>query len=88
MKPTATANIQIQRGAIYCGLNQIKQLLVLAKTVTGLKTAYFIYGYLPVELASFNTSVNNSNVSLYWITSSETNNSGFDIERKSADSKQ
>lgn len=36
----------------------------------------------PVELASFTASVNNHNVTLNWITSSELNNSGFEVERK------
>ncbi|HMS65958.1 MAG TPA: T9SS type A sorting domain-containing protein [Ignavibacteria bacterium] len=36
---------------------------------------------LPVELSSFTSSVYNRNVSLYWTTSSERNNSGFTIER-------
>jgi hypothetical protein len=37
---------------------------------------------LPVELASFTSSVNGKNVTLNWITAGEINNSGFDIERK------
>jgi len=36
---------------------------------------------LPVELASFTSSVNGRNVELNWATASELNNSGFDIER-------
>ena len=36
---------------------------------------------LPVELASFAATINNRNVTLNWSTSSELNNSGFDIER-------
>ncbi|MBS1552595.1 MAG: T9SS type A sorting domain-containing protein [Bacteroidetes bacterium] len=36
---------------------------------------------LPVELSVFNSSVNVNNVNLYWTTTSETNNSGFGIER-------
>lgn len=36
---------------------------------------------LPVELSSFNFSVNNNNVDLIWVTSAEENNAGFDIER-------
>ena len=36
---------------------------------------------LPVELSSFTSSVNNNNVTLYWTTAAETNNSGFEIER-------
>lgn len=40
-------------------------------------------GVLPVSLASFTSSVNKNSVELKWRTLSETNNSGFDIERKS-----
>ena len=39
---------------------------------------------LPVELASFNYNVSRNNVELKWKTAMETNNSGFDIERKLA----
>jgi hypothetical protein len=39
-------------------------------------------GLLPVELASFTSDVNGSNVKLKWSTANEQNNSGFDIERK------
>ena len=41
-------------------------------------------GVLPVELASFVSSVNGRNVNLNWSTNSEINNSGFDVERKSS----
>ncbi len=37
---------------------------------------------LPVELASFTASTDRRNVNLNWTTSSEQNNTGFDIERK------
>jgi hypothetical protein len=41
---------------------------------------------LPVELASFNGNVTNKrDIILTWKTSSEVNNSGFDVERKPAD---
>lgn len=36
---------------------------------------------LPVELSSFISAVNGRNVTLNWSTSSEINNSGFDVER-------
>ncbi len=39
---------------------------------------------LPVELASFTSSVNRNNVTLNWATNKEINNSGFDVERKLA----
>jgi hypothetical protein len=41
---------------------------------------------LPVELTSFAAVVNGRNVELNWSTSTELNNSGFDVERKSVSS--
>jgi len=38
---------------------------------------------IPVELASFTASVNEKVVTLNWVTASEINNSGFQVERKS-----
>ena len=45
--------------------------------------SYHVYvdNPLPVELATFISSVSGRNVSLVWNTSAELNNSGFDIER-------
>jgi photosystem II stability/assembly factor-like uncharacterized protein len=40
-------------------------------------------GVIPVELTSFSVSLNENNVKLFWETSTETNNSGFYIQRKS-----
>jgi Secretion system C-terminal sorting domain len=37
---------------------------------------------VPVELATFNAFVNASSVTLNWVTATELNNKGFDIERK------
>jgi hypothetical protein len=41
---------------------------------------------LPVELASFSSSVNGNSVNLKWTTVIEENNSGFEIERKNENS--
>ena len=38
---------------------------------------------LPVELTSFIAKINNNNVELNWVTKTETNNRGFEIERYS-----
>ena len=38
-------------------------------------------GIVPVELVSFTANVQNSNVTLSWITTSEVNNSGFEIQK-------
>jgi len=79
---SATASVEIPGGVSYCGLNAIKQLLVLGKTTLGLRTATTTWGALPVELSSFAASVVNRDVTLNWSTSSEINNSTFQIERK------
>jgi len=45
------------------------------------------YGFntaLPVELASFSSLVNGRDVKMKWVTVSELNNTGFDIERKNS----
>lgn len=39
--------------------------------------------FIPVELASFSASVSDGEVVLSWLTASETNNSGFEVQRKS-----
>jgi photosystem II stability/assembly factor-like uncharacterized protein len=41
-------------------------------------------GGVPVELVSFIASVTKNDVSLTWSTATETNNSGFNVERKNA----
>jgi hypothetical protein len=43
-------------------------------------------GEVPVELVSFNASVDKNVVDLRWITATELNNSGFAIERRSGNS--
>ncbi len=78
----ATARVPVQGGATYSGLNDIIQLLVLGKTTTVLKTVSMVWGRLPVDLSSFTASVNNRDINLNWSTLTESNNSGFDIERK------
>lgn len=44
-------------------------------------------GIIPVELTSFNASANDDYVELSWITSTETNNAGFSVERYSISDK-
>jgi hypothetical protein len=51
----------------------------VGNTGTVLKT---IDGALPVTLSSFNATAFKNNVKLSWLTETEVNNSGFDVERK------
>jgi hypothetical protein len=55
--------------------------------VTGVSGQYinscdFVVEVVPVELVSFSASVVNNSVSLSWVTASEINNSGFEIQRE------
>jgi hypothetical protein len=43
----------------------------------------YVYGIVPVELSSFTATAFNTEVVLNWSTSSELNNQGFEIQRKS-----
>ncbi len=40
-------------------------------------------GEVPVELVSFSSTVNGNNIELRWVTGTETNNAGFEVQRKS-----
>jgi hypothetical protein len=41
------------------------------------------YNIIPVELNSFTATLDQGNVNLNWITSTETNNKGFEVQKKS-----
>jgi len=47
-----------------------------------LKMLISYQGVIPVELLSFDASFNGSVVQLHWQTATETNNSGFEVQRK------
>ncbi len=78
----AEAMIVIPQGITYTCPGS--QRLVLALPVIGLRRVTADWGALPVELSAFNSAVNGRNVTLNWSTSSENNNSGFNIERSIA----
>lgn len=55
---------------------------VLTNSISFVQSGYAYYEtVMPVELSSFISSLSNNNVKLNWSTSSESNNSGFDVER-------
>lgn len=81
---TATAdNIILPKGRIFRHVNNDCPKVVLACPGPGELRVYSDWGALPVELSSFSSTVLNNNVILNWVTASELNNSGFDIERMS-----
>jgi len=46
----------------------------------------YTFSFVPVELVSFSAEVLGGNVNLSWITATELNNQGFQIERRNAES--
>jgi photosystem II stability/assembly factor-like uncharacterized protein len=58
-----------------------------ASTTANLGGVYeFTFSFVPVELVSFSAEVFSSEVTLSWITATELNNYGFQIERRNAES--
>lgn len=74
--------------AQYCYTGTVAGLdTIIGSTGSLADTVFKLWeGILPVELASFTSTVNGSNVKLSWSTSSEVNNSRFEIERSSLSS--
>ncbi len=68
------------------GIKDLAALITLPPS--GLTSAVAViegkYAVVPVELVSFNAVMNGTAAELSWTTSTETNNKGFYIERKSA----
>ncbi len=56
--------------------------LVYEVQVDGIKVSTSWGDVVPVELTSFNASVNNNSVTISWKTSTESNNRGFGIQKK------
>jgi photosystem II stability/assembly factor-like uncharacterized protein len=73
------------------GVNAIADALTSNDLYTFAGTSYngvwrrLLPGVTPVELTSFTASVTENNVTLNWKTSTEINNSGFEIQRKKSD---
>ncbi len=66
----------IQKGSAY-GMHNAKYAIdVLSKTYAALG------GVIPVELLSFSAEMSDGLVALHWETATETNNRGFEIQRK------
>ena len=64
-------------------LTEVFQMMFTGNGTIYLDNIYFWDGTIPVELTSFTASVTDNDVQLNWVTATEKNNSGFQIERKS-----
>ncbi len=75
---TGIPNISGMYGSIEVITSNENMQLFLGTAING---TFINNSFTPVELTSFNATVNNDEVKLNWITSTETNNNGFEIER-------
>ena len=58
-----------------------------ASTTANLGGVYdYTFSFVPVELVSFSSEVFGGNVNLSWVTATELNNYGFQVERRNAES--
>ncbi|MDY0083335.1 MAG: T9SS type A sorting domain-containing protein [Ignavibacteriaceae bacterium] len=60
---------------------RIKLIAMGNNSIYGNEATAYVPDYVPVELLSFTASVINNDLTLNWTTATETNNSGFQIER-------
>lgn len=61
---------------------RIRSLVMGFNSVYGNEATAYVPAVVPVELLSFSSSVIDNDVTLNWTTATETNNSGFQIERR------
>jgi len=76
-------NIVIPKATLFRHIYGVCPKVILACPNPGEKKIYSDWGALPVELISFTSSISGKNVTLNWSTSSELNNSHFEVERLS-----
>ena len=74
--------------------NQVKLKFELKTDVSVTNDGWYVddigivvYGIVPVELSSFSAKTQDSEIILNWVTSSEINNMGFEIQRRTNDYK-
>lgn len=60
----------------------IQPTLYAGAAVSGAGVYEYTFEPIPVEFTSFTANVNENSVTLNWTTATETNNSGFSVERK------
>jgi len=71
-------NVELNQTYTY----RIRSLVMGFNSVYGNEATAYVPAVVPVELLSFSSSVIDEDVTLNWMTATETNNSGFQIERR------
>ncbi|MFZ1520273.1 MAG: T9SS type A sorting domain-containing protein [Ignavibacteriaceae bacterium] len=71
-------NVELNKVYTY----RIRSLAMGFNSVYGNEATAYVPAIVPVELLSFSSSVVDDDVTLNWTTATETNNSGFQVERR------
>jgi hypothetical protein len=80
-------NTYVIRGLVFSPAGNHTLYAGRASTTANLGGVYdYTFSFVPVELVSFSAEVFSSDVTLSWITASELNNYGFQVERRNAES--
>jgi len=80
-------NTYVIRGLVFSSAGNHTLYAGRASTTANLGGVYdYTFSFVPVELVSFSAEVFSSDVTLSWITASELNNYGFQVERRNAES--
>jgi hypothetical protein len=82
---TVTGVLQDLAGGAFINVNMFGAdsfIVTLPDFITSLRVIITYDNVVPVELSSFTASVVNNSVQLNWVTVSEMNNKGFEVERK------
>ncbi|QQS38073.1 MAG: T9SS type A sorting domain-containing protein [Ignavibacteriales bacterium] len=76
----STSHSGIAGGAEVCQIGD--KIVLILNHQNWAVTGYVLADIIPVELTSFTASSNGSDVTLNWQTATETNNHGFEVQRK------
>jgi len=80
-------NTYVIRGLVFSPAGNHTLYAGRASTTANLGGVYdYTFSFVPVELVSFTAEVIGGQVDLSWITSTEINNYGFEVERRNAES--
>ncbi len=75
------SNIDVSSDLVDAGNVNLRQSgTLMGLTVDGIRVTRTWGDIVPVELVSFDATVSGSDVNLNWMTSSETNNAGFEVQ--------
>jgi hypothetical protein len=67
---------------------RVRSLIIGADSHYGNEATAYVPAIVPVELVSFNANVSEAGVRLNWLTATETNNRGFEVEKREVGSRQ